>query len=363
MYLNQISYSNFRCLEDGKIDLDRNFNLIYGKNGQGKTSFIEAVHFLATGKSFRTKKLKELFRYNRNRVIVFGKYTGKNNEENTMAIDVNEDRKDFYINRNKNKYIDYVGILNIISFIPEDIEIIIGNPSVRRNFFNYEISQARKDYLKSIVDFEKILKVRNKLIKEKKTGEEIYRIYNDRFIEEGVNIIIHRREFIRNISILLNLNYRKLFDEKSELKLKYECFLGETEKKSREELIEKFRELCIRKAERERFLGYSLIGPQKDDFVFELNGKNAKSFSSQGEKKSIIFSLKISEIDMLVKEKNEYPVFIMDDIASYFDEVRKKSILEYFVNKKIQCFITSTEDLNIKGKRFIVEKGKVKAYE
>ena len=193
MYLNQISYSNFRCLEDGKIDLDRNFNLIYGKNGQGKTSFIEAVHFLATGKSFRTKKLKELFRYNRNRVIVFGKYTGKNNEENTMAIDVNEDRKDFYINRNKNKYIDYVGLLNIISFIPEDIEIIIGNPGVRRNFFNYEISQARRDYLRSIVDFEKILKIRNKLIREKKTGEEIYRIYNEKFIEEGVNIIIHRR--------------------------------------------------------------------------------------------------------------------------------------------------------------------------
>ena len=99
-----------------------------------------------------------------------------------MAIDVNEDRKDFYINRNKNKYIDYVGLLNIISFIPEDIEIIIGNPGVRRNFFNYEISQARKDYLRSIVDFEKILKIRNKLIREKKTGEEIYRIYNEKFI-------------------------------------------------------------------------------------------------------------------------------------------------------------------------------------
>ena len=256
-----------------------------------------------------------------------------------------------------------MGLLNIISFIPEDIEIVIGNPGVRRNFFNYEISQARKDYLRSIVDFEKILKIRNKLIREKKTGEEIYKIYNEKFVEEGVNIIVHRREFIRNISILLNLNYRKLFDEKSELKLKYECFLGEVEKKSREELKEKFEELCIRKAERERFLGYSLIGPQKDDFVFELNGKNAKSFSSQGEKKSIIFSLKISEIDMLVKEKNEYPVFIMDDIASYFDEIRKKSILDYFVNKKIQCFITSTEDLKIKGKRFIVDKGKVKVYD
>ena len=360
MYLKQINYSNFRCLKDMKTELDKNFNLIYGKNGQGKTTFIEAVHFLATGKSFRTKKLKELFKYTKNRVTVFGKYVNKNEEETVIAVDINEEKKDFYINKNKNKYIDYVGLLNIISFIPEDIEIIIGNPSVRRNFFNYEISQAKKEYLKSIVDFEKILKIRNKLIKEKKTKEEIYKIYNEKFIEKGVNIIIHRKEFIKNLSILLNLNYRKLFDEKSELRLKYMCFLGDLEKKTKEEIIEKFKNIMKRKKEREKILGYSLIGPQKDDFIFELNGKNAKSFSSQGEKKSIIFSLKISEIDMLIKEKNEYPLFIMDDIASYFDEVRKKSILDYFLNKKIQCFITSTEDLKIDGKKFIFEKGEIK---
>ena len=359
MYLSQINYNNFRCLENKKIDLDRNFNLIYGKNGQGKTSLIEAVHFLATGKSFRTKKNKELIKYNWNRVTVFGKYINKNENENTIAVDVNEDKRDFYINRMKNSYIEYVGLLNIISFIPEDIELIVGNPGVRRNFFNYEISQAKKNYLKSIVDFEKILKTRNKLIKEKKTEDEIYKIYNEKFIEEGLNIILYRREFIRSLSILLNLNYRKLFDEKSELKLKYECFLGNIEKQSREELREKFEIQCRKKFEREKYLGFSLLGPQKDDFVFELNGKNAKMYSSQGEKKSIIFSLKVSEIDMLVKEKNEYPIFIMDDIASYFDEIRKKSILNYFVNKKIQCFITSTEDLGIKGKKIIVDKGKV----
>ena len=359
MYLSQINYNNFRCLENKKIDLDKNFNLIYGKNGQGKTSLIEAVHFLATGKSFRTKKNKELIKYNWNRVTVFGKYINKNENENTIAIDVNEDKRDFYVNRMKNSYIDYVGLLNIISFIPEDIELIVGNPGVRRNFFNYEISQAKKNYLKSIVDFEKILKTRNKLIKDKKTEDEIYKIYNEKFIEEGLNIILYRREFIRSLSILLNLNYRKLFDEKSELKLKYECFLGNIEKQNREELKEKFEIQCRKKFEREKYLGFSLLGPQKDDFVFELNGKNAKMYSSQGEKKSIIFSLKVSEIDMLVKEKNEYPIFIMDDVASYFDEIRKKSILNYFVNKKIQCFITSTEDLGIKGKKIIVDRGKV----
>ena len=292
-------------------------------------------------------------------MTVFGKYISKNENENTIAIDVNEDKRDFYVNRMKNSYIDYVGLLNIISFIPEDIELIVGNPGVRRNFFNYEISQAKKNYLKSIVDFEKILKIRNKLIKDKKTEDEIYKIYNEKFIEEGLNIILYRREFIRSLSILLNLNYRKLFDEKSELKLKYECFLGNIEKHSREELKEKFEIQCRKKFEREKYLGFSLLGPQKDDFVFELNGKNAKMYSSQGEKKSIIFSLKVSEIDMLVKEKNEYPIFIMDDVASYFDEIRKKSILNYFVNKKIQCFITSTEDLGIEGKKIIVDRGKV----
>ena len=230
MYLDQISFNNFRCLVDGKLKFDRYFNLIYGRNGQGKTSLIEAVYFLATGKSFRTKKVREIRKYNLNRLIVFGKYKNKDLSENAIAIDVNEDRRDFYIDREKNKYINYVGLLNIISFIPEDIELIVGNPGVRRSFFNYEISQAKREYLQSIVNFEKILKVRNKLIKEKKTGEEIYKIYNEKFIEEGLNIVLNRREFIKKLSILLNLNYRKLFDENSELKLKYDCFLGDVER-------------------------------------------------------------------------------------------------------------------------------------
>ena len=106
MYLDQISFNNFRCLVDGKLKFDRYFNLIYGRNGQGKTSLIEAVYFLATGKSFRTKKVKEIRKYNLNRLIVFGKYQHKDFSENVIAIDVNEDRRDFYIDREKNKYIN-----------------------------------------------------------------------------------------------------------------------------------------------------------------------------------------------------------------------------------------------------------------
>ena len=359
MQLTQLSYNNFRCLEDRKIEFDKNINIIYGKNGQGKTSLIEAIYFVGTGKSFRTKKTKEVFRYNTNRLITFGTFFDKYDDKRNIAIDVNLDRKDFYINKEKSKYVDYIGTLNVISFIPEDIEIIIGNPSIRRSFFNYEISQAKKEYLKNLIEFEKLLKIRNKMIKEKNTKNDLFKIYNEKFIENGSKIVFQRREFVKKLSILLNLNYRKLFDEKSELKLKYNCFLGNIEKFSLEEIEKKFFDFSDKRKERELYLGYSLIGPQKDEFEFELNGKNAKSFSSQGEKKSIIFSLKISEIDILVKEKNEFPIFLMDDIASYFDEIRKSKILTYFENKNIQCFITSTEDLKIKGKKIFIEKGKV----
>ena len=157
----------------------------------------------------------------------------------------------------------------------------------------------------------------------------------------------------------MNLNYRKLFDANSELRLKYDSFIDNIDKMTLEEIKEKFREETVKKHDREKRYGYTLVGPQKEDFVFELNGKNAKAFSSQGEKKSIIFSLKIAEIDMLIKEKNEIPVFLIDDISSYFDEIRKNSILNYFKNKNIQCFITSTEKLDIEGKKIYIDKGRI----
>ena len=358
MKLKQLSLNNFRCLENRKIDFDPTFNIIYGRNGQGKTSLIEAVFFLATGKSFRTKKIKELTSYDKIRTIVFGSFESRENTK-SIAIDSNNDKKEYYIDKTKTKYIDYVGILNVISFIPEDIEIIIGNPSVRRGFFNYEISQTKNIYLKTLVDFEKILKTRNKLIKERKTNKELYHIYNEKFIDEGSKIILMRKEYVKNISRLLNLNYRKLFDANSELRLKYDSFIENIDKMTLEEIKEKFREETVKKHDREKRYGYTLVGPQKEDFVFELNGKNAKAFSSQGEKKSIIFSLKIAEIDMLIKEKNEIPVFLIDDISSYFDEIRKNSILNYFKNKNIQCFITSTEKLDIEGKKIYIDKGRI----
>lgn len=358
MKILEINYINFRNLIDRNLKFSPKMNLFLGKNGQGKTSIIEAVYFGATGKSFRTSKNPDMIKYGKNKVGCFIEYEDRINQKN-LSVKIDSQKKEYSFNRKKIPYDEFYGKVNVISFIPEDIELIVGSPSVRRKFFDGEISQGNEEYFKNLKEYTKLLKIRNKYLKEKNYKNEMFQIYQEEFIKYGVRIIKKRIEYIKNISIILNLNYRKLFDNKKELSLKYSSFLGETKKIDNDYLENLFRDKIKEEFFREIKYGYSNVGPQKDDFLFLLEEKEAKSFSSQGEKKSIIFSLKLSEIDMVLKEKRESPIFLIDDVSSYFDSIRKENILDYLKKRDIQVIITSTEKMDIEAKMFSVESGEV----
>lgn len=345
--IDEIKIYDFRCIKNLHLKFEK-INLIYGKNAKGKTSIIEAIYFLATGKSFRTKKNKELIRYDKNKAIVFAK-----NDNEKFAVELVEDKKNFLYNSEKIKYIDYIGKIFAISFIPEDIELIISKPSVRRAFFNYEISQLNKKYLNLIVDYEKILKIRNRYLKEKKYDENLKKIYEEKYIDLNFEIILARKKYIDKLSEIINKKYKELFNKSDELKIEYKTIVDISDISKIKENLKKIIE---QKKEKEEIYGYSLYGIHKDEFEIKLNNRLAKSFSSQGEKKSIIFTIKISEIEInnIMNKKNT--IFLMDDINSYFDENRRKNIMKYLKNNDIQCFITSTDNQNIEGKEFYIEK-------
>ncbi|MGL6153913.1 MAG: DNA replication/repair protein RecF [Cetobacterium sp.] len=359
MEILEINYINFRNLEDRNIQFSPRFNLFYGKNGQGKTSILEAIYFVVTGKSFRTSKNNELIKYNKEKMGCFISYRD-NVSEKTLTVKLDNNKKEYNFNGKKISFDEFYGKLNIVSFIPEDINLIVGSPAVRRSFFDGEIAQSNSEYFKNLKDYTKLLKLRNKFLKEKKHREELFDIYQQEFIKVGAKLLKTRIDYVKNISIILNLNYRKLFDDKKELSLKYNTSLGDINYKvTTEELEILLREKIKKIFSQELKYGFSLVGPQRDDFLFLLNGKEAKSYSSQGEKKSIIFSLKLSEIDMVFKEKRENPVFIIDDISSYFDSIRKENIVKYLRKRDIQVFISSTGDLDIQSTNFYVDKGEV----
>ena len=353
-----INYINFRNLIDGSVKFFPKLNLFFGKNGQGKTSLLEAVYFNATGKSFRTSKANEMMKYGVKRTGVYIVYRD-NIGEKTLTVKFNDNKKEYYYNNKKVPYDEFYGKLNVVTYIPEDIVLITGSPSIRRTFFDGEIAQTNSEYFQDLKNYNKLLKIRNKYLKEERTKDTEYLVYEDEFIKYGAKVIEKRLEYVQKISIILNLNYRKLFDNKKELSLSYECHLGNIKKLSLKEIEKLLREKIKKNFSQEKRYGFSLCGPQKDDFLFILNGHEAKSTASQGEKKSIIFSLKLSEIDMVIREKKENPVLIIDDISSYFDSNRKESILNYLEKRNIQVLVSSTGDLGIDSNDFYVEGGEI----
>lgn len=358
MKILEINYINFRNLKDSNAIFFPNLNLFFGKNGQGKTSLLEAIYFGGTGKSFRTSKVLEMIKYNYLKAGVYLIYED-NIGKKTLTVKIKNGKKEYCYNGKKVGYEEFYGKLNIVTYIPEDIVLITGSPSVRRTFFDAEIAQSNLEYFQDLKAYNKFLKIRNKYLKEKNTNASEYSIYEKEFISYGAKVIAKRLEYVNKISIILNLTYRKLFDDKKELNLSYRSHLGELKKVNLEIIEDMLREKVKEKFFLEKKYGYSLCGPQKDDFLFILNGHEAKSTASQGEKKSIIFSLKLSEIDMVFREKRESPVLIIDDISSYFDTNRKDSVLKYLEKRNIQVLLSSTGHLGIDTKNFYVESGEI----
>ena len=321
MKISNITYLNFRNLENTSIDLSDKINVFYGKNAQGKTSLLEAIYYSSTGISFKTKKTSEMIKYNFDEFI--------------SSI----------------SYQDYIANNKI------SVRFKNGSPKNRRDFFDIEISQIDKEYLSNLKNYDKLLKIRNKYLKENKRNSEEFAIYEKEFIKYASYIIFTRIEYVKSLSIILNLQYRKLFNIAQELNLKYETSLDKTTKVTVEMIQESLKKEILQKKYQEDRYKFSLVGPHKDDYKFLLNGHEAKISASQGEKKSIIFSLKLSEIEIIKKNRKENPVVIIDDITSYFDEDRRKSILDFFNKRDIQVLISSTDKLEIEAKNFYVEKG------
>jgi len=336
--ISNISYLNFRNLENSSIDLSDKINVFYGKNAQGKTSLLEAIYYSSTGISFKTKKTSEMIKYNFDEFISSISYQDyiANNKISVRFKNIAGAKKEFFFNKKRISQTDFYGKVNIIAYIPEDIILINGSPKHRRDFFDIEISQIDKEYLSNLKNYDKLLKIRNKYLKENKRNSEEFAIYEKEFIKYASYIIFTRIEYVKSLSIILNLQYRKLFNIAQELNLKYETSLDKTTKVTVEMIQESL---------------------NKDDYKFLLNGHEAKISASQGEKKSIIFSLKLSEIEIIKKNRKENPVVIIDDITSYFDEDRRKSILDFFNKRDIQVLISSTDKLDIEAKNFYVEKG------
>ena len=353
MWINKIKINNFRNYKLEEINLEKNINIFYGENAQGKTNIIEAIFLCSMGKSFRAKKDKEMILLSKENASVEIEYK-KLDRDGKIKIELNN-KKNVYINGIKIKKLsELLGNINIVIFTPDDINILKGGPQNRRRFLDIMISQLKPNYMYNLNLYLKTLEQRNnylRQIKEENKKEELLDIWDEKLSEYAINIYNYRKEFLEKINKKIKNIHQEITDNKEEIEIEYlsECINKEEYLK----LLKGRRKLDIIK-------GFTTKGVHRDDFVIYINKKRLDIFGSQGQHRTAILSLKLSELNIIEEEIGEKPILLLDDFMSELDEKRRNHFLEKI--NDTQVIITCTDKINIENKNILiynVKEGKV----
>ncbi len=340
MRVKWLKLKNFRNYEECFVEFFDGLNLISGKNGQGKTNLVEAVMLNALTKSPRTSSdfdlKKEDTDFSEAEVCL-----QRNYGEVRLKCRISQElKKQFFINDNEVKKLSEVfGNLVAVYFSPADLKIVSGGPADRRDFIDTDISQLSGSYYTLLQRYTKVLDQRNKLLKTIHNRQEIEEqidIWNEQLATLAGHIIKTRKSFIKKLSLPAMETIKFITGGSDKLTLNYIGAQGETSEEIKTEILKSLQNNLPRDME----LGYTTIGPHRDDIKFSLNGHDSRIFASQGQQRSIVLALKIAELEIFEAELNEKPVLVLDDVFSELDSARQKSLYEKF--RGVQVLMTGT---------------------
>ena len=334
MTIESIELKNYRNYEELHMELSQGTNILYGDNAQGKTNILESVYLCGTTKSHRGSKDKEIIR--------FGE------EESHIRMMIRKDelsyKIDMHLRKNKAKGVainglpikkarELFGIVNLVFFSPEDLNIIKNGPGERRRFMDLELCQLDQIYLTDLAGYNHIVNQRNRLLKDlymNPSLKETLDIWDMQMLQYGTKIINKRKDFVRDLNQVIQDIHHNLTGGIEHLEVVYE---PSTEAEDFENVLKKNRERDIR-------MKMTSAGPHRDDLSFVVNGIDIRKYGSQGQQRTAALSLKLSEI-YLVKEKiKDTPILLLDDVLSELDSNRQTYLLDCIHD--IQTLITCT---------------------
>ncbi len=364
MLLAAIEATNFRNLS-GRIEWGPRLNIIYGNNGQGKTNWLEAIYVLARTKSFRTQRLQEAIRFNEELAVVRGTVTTGQDLQRDLQVSLHDNSKTIFVNSKRETLARYLTQLQVFSFTAADLDVVRGMPEARRRFLDRGISSLKPAYLKTISDYNKVIKQKNRVLQlanENELGpdkvEDLLAPWNDQLVRLGVLIHQAREEYVAGLNAALE---RQLF-ERRDVTTRYISSLENKGDMSDYESLLRSR-ISLRLAA-EVAAGHALIGPHRDDLEIHLDGREIRVYGSSGQQRSALLLLDLAVISLYNSSSNDDPVFIIDDVDAELDERRIRHLLEYLENRT-QTFITTSKRSHVesffsRASVFEIEEGKVR---
>lgn len=362
MYIKEVDLIQFRNIDKMHLKFNNEINIFIGKNGQGKTNIIESFYYLSLCRSFRSRHINQVIKFNQEFSKIHSLIYANKRDVDLEIILTNKSKK-ARVNRNDvSKVSDFVGYLNVVVFTPDDLSLVKDGPNVRRKLLNEELSKVSPIYLYSLNKYNQLLKERNaflKVMKEKNMKQDLFLdTLNEQIVNSSIVIMQKRDKFIKELSLLANDIYQKIAKNDEYIEFKYKTFTKTYDSKEILAMYDK-------KLAHDLFTCTTNIGIHKDDVLILLNGKDASYYASQGQQRTIVLSMKIALVELIKKEIGEYPVLLLDDVLSELDDHRKLTLLS-LLDHQIQTFITTTsiQDIDFNkintAKIFEIENGKVK---
>jgi DNA replication and repair protein RecF len=333
-YIESIKLSNFRNYESLELSFDKGTNIFYGDNAQGKTNILESVYLCGTSKSHKGSKDREIIRFEQDEAHI-RMMVGKD----SMSYKI-----DMHLRKNKAKGVainglpikkarELLGVVNLVFFSPEDLNIIKNGPGERRRFMDAELCQLDKLYLTDLAGYNHVLNQRNKLLKDMYKQPDLgatLDVWDMQLVNYGRKIIGKRREFVESLNEIIKEIHRNLTGGIENIEVIYEPSVES----------EALEESLFRNRDRDLRMKMTSSGPHRDDLMVAVNGIDIRKYGSQGQQRTAALSLKLSEIYLVEKIIHDKPVLLLDDVLSELDSSRQNYLLESIHD--IQTMITCT---------------------
>lgn len=357
MNAEKIILEDFRNYKKAEIDFSDGINIIYGKNGAGKTNMIEALYTFSYARSFRAPS-REFLRHGCEMTKTELIFFSEGRRQSADMVFFKDNKRRIRVNEiDIKKTSSLLGKFICVLFTPDEMSLVKDGPDRRRKFLDTSIIALRPYYFSALSGYSSCLKQKNALLK---SGDySMLDIWNERLAEYGAAIAETRRKYILSLAEKARNAQKEISGGKEDLEVIYSHSykLGENRRETKDFLLEKTEEA----KEREKENKMCLVGPHRDDLLFKINSFDARHFASQGQQRSIVLSLKSAQTEITESESGESPVLLLDDVMSELDSDRRDFFTDKIKGKQVMISCTDLENIDFKeNARLIkIEDGKV----
>ncbi len=340
MNIEQLKINQHRNLKQVSIQPNARFNVILGDNGQGKTNLLSAIYFLATLKGLRAKSFKELVTWGEHHSFIEA-LVERRSLSHLLRVEINQGKRTCFRENKTCQVNQYFGVLSVVCFTPDDLDLVKGSPEERRHFLDRAIFNVMPQHLDIVLHYQKALEAKNKLLKDPTEDKNLLDAYDQTLARIGGILMMNRVIHAQRLAI----SFEQIFAEmmKLEGKITYKPSIVLEQELTLERLQNQLYQTFIQHRISDKQRGFTQKGPHVDDLLLTIQQQSAKAYASQGQQRAMVLALKIAEIEAISKIQGNRPILLLDDISSELDPTRNQHLFDYLEKFDGQVFITATQ--------------------